>query len=200
MRARRALLPDAEGIRTLIGQYSHDGTLLPRSLAEICENIRDFVVVERPSQETHLRSSANADFAFAELESERPLATPAGAGEIIGCGALHLYGTHLAEIRSIAVDPSAQGLGAGRLLVQALMEEADLHHVSCVCLFTRIPKFFGHLGFNIAERERLPDKIYKDCVACPRLLACDEIAMYRGELPHFAILEPAQAELVKLTL
>ncbi len=109
-------------------------------------------------------------------------------------------GPHLAEIRSIAVRPSTQGLGAGRLLVDALFEEADLHRVICVCLFTRIPKFFEHLGFKIAERAKLPDKIYKDCMSCPRLLACDEIAMYRGELPQFAILDPAHADLIKLTL
>ena len=173
MRARRALLPDAEKIRSLIEEFTFDGTLLPRSLAEISENIRDFVVVESPSAH--------------------------GPG-IIGCGALHLYGTHLAEVRSIAVRPSAQGLGAGRILVDALFAEADLHHVTCVCLFTRIPEFFKRMGFQIAEREKLPDKIYKDCMSCPRLLACDEIAMYRGELPHFAILEPAHADLIKLTL
>ncbi len=65
----------------------------------------------------------------------------------LGCGALHLYGTHLAEIRSIAVWPNYQGAGAGRLLVDALLEEAEQHHVDCVCLFTRIPAFFAHLGF-----------------------------------------------------
>jgi amino-acid N-acetyltransferase len=173
MRARSALLPDAEAIMALVEEFAFDGTLLPRSMAEICENIRDFTVVESAS----------------------------GAGpDIIGCGALHLYGTHLAEIRSIAVRPSAQGLGAGRLLVNALFEEADLHRVICVCLFTRIPKFFEHLGFKIAERAKLPDKIYKDCTSCPRLLACDEIAMYRGELPQFSILEPARTDLIKLTL
>ncbi len=185
MRARKALLPDAEAIRALVGQFTDDGTLLPRSLAEICENVRDFVVVERQPE---------------QRDDQRPPETAQRAAEIIGCGALHLYGTHLAEIRSIAVARSAQGMGAGRLLVKALMEEADLHHVGCVCLFTRIPEFFGHMGFGVAEREKLPDKIYKDCATCPRLLACDEIAMYRGELPHFAILEPAQAELIKLTL
>jgi len=59
-----------------------------------------------------------------------------------------------------------------------------------VCLFTRIPEFFAHFGFKQAKREELPDKIYKDCVNCPKLHACDEIAMIRGELPKFAILEP----------
>ena len=152
MHTREALLPDAERIHDLIGSYSTDGTLLPRTLAEICENVRDFIVLEE-------------------------------AGQVIGCGALHLYGPHLAEIRSIAVVPSAKGLGAGAKLVRALMQEAERHRVSCVCLFTRIPQFFAHMGFSVATREALPDKIYKDCIHCPNLHACDEIAMYRGEIP-----------------
>ena len=131
--------------------------LLPRSLAEICENIRDFTVVVEDDQ-------------------------------ILGCGALHLYGQHLAEVRSIAVFPEHAGRGSGRQVVEALLEEAALHRVHCVCLFTRIPEFFAHMGFAEVEREELPDKIYKDCANCPKLQACDEVAMYRGELPHFAIL------------
>src|ERR1700722_6186268 len=68
-------------------------------------------------------------------------------GRVIGCGALHLYGTHLAEIRSTAVTPQSKGLGIGRLLVNALLEESRRHSVNCVCLFTRTPGFFAHLGF-----------------------------------------------------
>ncbi|MBZ5522386.1 MAG: N-acetyltransferase [Acidobacteriia bacterium] len=151
--ARGAALPDVEPIHAIIQPYAEKGTLLPRTRAELCENIRDFVV--------------------AELD-----------GKIIGCGALHLYGLHLAEIRTIAVPPQAKGLGAGRLLVEALLEESRRHHVTCVCLFTRIPDFFAHMGFTIAKREELPDKIYKDCVHCPNLYNCDEIAMVRGKLPE----------------
>ncbi len=46
MRTRKAILPDAPEIHRLISQYTGDGTLLPRSLQEICENVRDFIVVE----------------------------------------------------------------------------------------------------------------------------------------------------------
>jgi amino-acid N-acetyltransferase len=167
MRTRDAILPDAEKIHGLISAYSGDGTLLPRDFAEICENVRDFVVLEH-------------------------------RGEIVGCGALHLYGQHLAEIRSITVNPRHQGSGGGKRLVEALLEEAEKHKVSCICLFTRKPDFFAHLGFTAAQREELPDKIYKDCWVCPRLHCCDEVAMVRGELPKFAILaEPANI-LVKL--
>jgi amino-acid N-acetyltransferase len=155
LRARNAILPDVERIHAIITPYAEKGTLLPRTIPELCENVRDFVVVENE-----------------------------GMGGILGCGALHLYGPHLAEIRSIAVAPEAKGLGAGRKLVEALLAEAERHHATCVCLFTRIPEFFAHMGFSIARREELPDKSYKDCVHCPNLLCCDEIAMVRGPIPQ----------------
>ena len=157
MRTRSAILPDADAIHGLIATYSGDGTLLPRSLAEICENVRDFVVVEDHDQ-------------------------------VIACGALHLYGPHLAEVRSIAVHSEATGRGAGRKLVKALLHEAERQQVTGVCLFTRIPEFFARLGFEMANREDLPGKIYKDCLACPRLHCCDEVAMVHGELPKYAFL------------
>jgi amino-acid N-acetyltransferase len=169
MHTREALLRDARQIHDLIASYSGDGTLLPRTLPEICENIRDFVVVE---------------------DDDR----------ILGCGALHLYGPHLAEVRSIAVYPEVKGSGAGRMLMDALLEQANRQEVTCVCLFTRIPSFFARLGFSVAVREEIPDKLYKDCLRCPRLNNCDEVAMFRGELPQFAILQPPAAQLVKLQL
>lgn len=167
MHTREAVLPDAESIHELIAFYSTDGTLLPRNLAEICENVRDFIVLEE-------------------------------SGHIIGCGALHLYGTHLAEIRSITVERNFQKRGGGELLVQSLMSEARKHQVSCICLFTRSPQFFAKLGFDVAQREDLPDKINKDCCVCPRYHCCDEVAMVKGELPHFAILPEPANFLVKL--
>jgi amino-acid N-acetyltransferase len=167
MHTREARLRDATQIHDLIASYSGDGTLLPRTLPEICENIRDFVVVEN-------------------------------AGRILGCGALHLYGPHLAEVRSIAVRPEEKGNGAGRLLMSALLKQAKRQEVTCVCLFTRIPSFFARMGFTVATREEIPDKLYKDCHSCPRLNNCDEVAMYRGELPQFAILEPPAPQLVRI--
>ena len=168
---RRAKLQDAVNIFELVNSLSGDGTLLRRSYAEICENVRDFHVAE----------------------SE--------AGVFLGCGALHLYGPHLAEVRSIVVKPEAKGQGAGGRLLLALLDEAEAQGVVSVCLFTRIPDFFFHFGFRVADRTTLPDKIYKDCQACPRLYACDEVAMVRGPLPKIAVLGPtriAQPELVKL--
>jgi amino-acid N-acetyltransferase len=148
---RNALLPDVVLIHKIIRHYAESGVLLPRSAAELCENIRDFVVAEED-------------------------------GQAVGCGALHLYGRHLAEIRSIAVVPGHERRGIGRSLANALMAEARRHRVTCVCLFTRTPGFFSRMGFEIARREQLPDKIYKDCLGCPKLDNCDETAMVFGQI------------------
>jgi len=168
---RPATLQDAVHIFELVNSLSHDGTLLRRNYAEICENVRDFQIAESDS------------------------------GVFLGCGALHLYGPHLAEVRSIVVKPEAKGQGAGGKLLHALLADAEHQGVVCVSLFTRIPDFFFHFGFRVADRTALPDKIYKDCQTCPRLYACDEVAMVRGPLPKIAVLGPSkfpEPELVKL--
>ncbi len=173
---RNARLQDAQQIFDLVNSLSGDGTLLRRNYAEICENVRDFHVAESPVSE-------------------------GSGGVFLGCGALHLYGPHLAEVRSIVVKPEAKGQGAGGKLLRALLSEAEYQGVTSVCLFTRIPDFFFHFGFRISDRTALPDKIYKDCQTCPRLYACDEVAMVRGPLPRIAVLGPRkipQPELVKL--
>jgi amino-acid N-acetyltransferase len=95
---------------------------------------------------------------------------------------------HLAEIRSITVDKTRRTHGAGAKLMDALFAEAERQSVKCVCLFTRIPEFFAKYGFRQVEHALLPDKAHKDCIACPRRHACDEIAMVRGELPDYAVL------------
>lgn len=167
----QARLQDARNIFDLVNSLSGDGTLLRRSYAEICENVRDFTVAED------------------------------GHGCFLGCGALHLYGPHLAEVRSIVVRPDMKGHGAGGALLRALMAEAEEHGVISTCLFTRLPEFFEHFGFRVAERTAMPDKIYKDCQTCPRLYACDEVAMVKGPLPNIAVLGPSrvqQPELVQV--
>jgi amino-acid N-acetyltransferase len=153
LRTRKAQLQDARSIYQLIDSLTCDGTLLRRSYLEICANIHTFTIVET------------------------------GSRQFIGCAALHVYGQHLAEIRSIVVHPDTKGHGAGGLLVHALLDQAEASGIKCVCLFTRIPAFFEHFHFRIVERQALRDKVLKDCIHCARRNACDEIAMAIGELP-----------------
>jgi N-acetylglutamate synthase-like GNAT family acetyltransferase len=117
MHIRKARLQDATNIYELVNSLSGDGTLLRRPFAEICENVRDFTVAESEG------------------------------GIFLGCGALHLYGPHLAEVRSIDVKPEAKSQGVGGELLLTLLGEAEDHGVGCVCLFTRIPDFSFRYGF-----------------------------------------------------
>lgn len=168
LHSRKALLPDAVRIHELICHYSPDGTLLPRSLTDICENVRDFVVVE-------------------------------DNGQVIACAALHIYALHLAEIRSVAVAREAQGRNAGTKLVQALIAEAKHHKIARVFLFTRVPEFFGRLGFSQVEHNALPEKVHKDCLACPRRNQCDEIAMvYVGAEKRRQPVQPAAEPVLRV--
>jgi amino-acid N-acetyltransferase len=153
LRTRKAQLQDARSIYHLIDSFTCDGTLLRRSYLEICANIHTFTIVETSSR------------------------------QFIGCAALHVYGPHLAEIRSIVVHPDSKGHGAGGLLVHALLDQAEASGIKCVCLFTRIPTFFEHFHFRVADHQAFRDKVQKDCIHCARRSACDETAMVIGELP-----------------
>ncbi len=98
-------------------------------------------------------------------------------GEVAGCGALHFYGLRTAEIRSLAVLPTHQHLGIGKRIIDALEEEALANGLLSVFAFTYIPNFFAKLGYEEVDRRLLPAKVWKDCLRCPKLQCCDEIAV-----------------------
>ncbi|NSL50668.1 N-acetyltransferase [Calidifontibacillus erzurumensis] len=98
-------------------------------------------------------------------------------GEIVGAGSLHVLGRDLAEIRSLVIAPEAKGLGIGRKLVYHLIEEAEQLGVENVFAMTYQVDFFKKCGFTIVDKEILPQKIWKDCLNCPKFLNCDETAM-----------------------
>lgn len=100
--------------------------------------------------------------------------TPRG---IVGCGALHIMGRDLAEVRSLAVDSSAQGMGLGRAIVSACVQEAREIGVTRVFALTTVPDFFYKLGFYKVSRNSFPQKIWKDCFKCKFFENCIEVAV-----------------------
>lgn len=68
-------------------------------------------------------------------------------GDVVGCGALHVMWEDLAEVRTVAVDPSLRGHGLGSaILVRLLTRAADLGVARVFCL-TFETAFFGRHGF-----------------------------------------------------
>jgi amino-acid N-acetyltransferase len=97
--------------------------------------------------------------------------------EIIGCGALHVVWADIAEVRSLAVMPDWQGKGVGRLIVEALVQEARSLGLPSVFALTYRQGFFERMGFHVVPRETLPHKIWGECLDCPNFPNCNEIAL-----------------------
>ena len=168
MRTREALLPDAEQIHELIAAYSG----------------------RRNSAAAHLRRSLRERARLRGARRSRPhhrLRRAAPLRPAPGRNSLHHRRSRAPGLgRRRASGEGAAGAGP----------EAQ-GQLASACL-PAIPEFFARLGFAMAQREDLPDKIHKDCCVCPRFHYCDEVAMVRGELPKFAMLPEPANWLVKI--
>jgi amino-acid N-acetyltransferase len=100
-------------------------------------------------------------------------------GQVVGCCAVSFYTERLAEIRSVAVLEEFKGTGIGRLLVEKAEAVLTEEGVREVFVLTLNPGFFGRMGYTEIDKEYFPQKIWRDCTNCPKLMACDEIAMVR---------------------
>ena len=101
---------------------------------------------------------------------------------IVGCCALEVIWSDLAEIKSLAVDEAYKGKGIGNRLVTAAVEQAEKLGVPKVFALTLEQVFFEKSGFAIVEKETLPMKVWSDCARCPKQQNCDEIAVIKSVL------------------
>lgn len=98
-------------------------------------------------------------------------------GRVVGIGSLLEMSPVLVEVRSLAVLPEYRSFGVGQQIVRGLVEEARQRGYPTVFALTRAVSFFEKLGFQITNKERFPEKVWKDCVVCPLFHACDETAV-----------------------
>jgi amino-acid N-acetyltransferase len=98
-------------------------------------------------------------------------------GKVVGIGSLLEMSPTLVEVRSLAVLPAYRSYGVGGLIVRALVERARERRIPTVFALTRAVPFFLRLGFAVTDRERFPEKVWRDCVVCPLQHACDETAV-----------------------
>ncbi|AMK09908.1 MAG: N-acetyltransferase [Pseudodesulfovibrio sp.] len=146
---RKARIGDVKAIHGLLMLTDqHDGLVLPRSVSQLYSHLRDFVVALDDS------------------------------GKVIGCCALNIIWDNLAEIRSLVVESSHRGRNLGRKLVETCLSEAVTLGIYKVYTLTEVPKFFARVGFVEEEMENLNQKIFIDCLNCPRFPDhCNEVAM-----------------------
>ena len=162
MHLRKARNTDVSQIRALINEmamrtdedYKH-GHMLPRSLTELYEHVRDYTVVVNDED------------------------------RVMGCCALESQWDGLAELKALAVRDSLQGQGWGRKLVDAVISESDALGVACIYTLTNKMDFFTRLDFHPINMRELPQRVWSECVNCPKYDAgCDEVAMtFQGKRP-----------------
>jgi amino-acid N-acetyltransferase len=146
---RKARIDDVKTIHRMINSSSGKGEMLPRSLMDIYNSLRDFFVY------------------YNEDESQ-----------IIGICAMNIIWENLAEIRSLFVDENHRGKGFGRELVEACISEAITLGLFKIFTLTYKKEFFNKLAFKEIDRSLLPEKIWSDCFRCSKYPDyCDETAM-----------------------
>lgn len=151
---RMATVRDVHGMSALINQYASSNVMLARGPQYLYQHIQDYMVITAPSLVD-------------------------GKETVIACGALHVLWSDLAEIRSMAVHKSCQGMGLGAKLVEALIHRCRLLGIPRVFVFTLVEGFFSRCGFTSFSREELPPIVWVECSKCPKFYRCDEICMIR---------------------
>ena len=98
-------------------------------------------------------------------------------GRLVGCVAVDVFWSDLAEVKSLAVAPPMQGRGVGRKLLTAAVADARRLGIGRLFALTYEESFFKAAGFETVDRDTLPEKVWRECIGCPKADRCDEIAL-----------------------
>ena len=145
---RKASIDDIKKIHNILSIYSKQGIILGRSMSDLYDQVRDFVVATDPDD-----------------------------NRFVGTCALHICWEDIAEIRSLAVVKDSHGKGIGTELVRKCMEEAADMNVKKLFVLTYAVDFFKSIGFYKVDKSVLPHKVWSDCINCIKFPNCDEEAM-----------------------
>ncbi|WP_159944116.1 MULTISPECIES: amino-acid N-acetyltransferase [unclassified Nocardiopsis] len=143
---RRARTRDVAHIRRLVDTYTADRRVLSKSTVNLYEDVQEFWV--------------------AEAETTPEAGAPPGVSEpeyrVVGCGALHVLWEDLAEVRTVAVDPSLRGFGVGHRIVTALLDTARELGVRRVFCLTFETGFFAKHGFAPIQGTPVSSRVYEE--------------------------------------
>ena len=147
---RSATIQDVNEMSTLINEFASARIMLARGPLYLYQSIQDYMVLTGEVDGQHC---------------------------VVACGGLHVLWEDLAEIRSVAVHPTLQSRGLGKLLINALTANAKRIGVNRLFVFTLAPGFFGSLDFKEINRENIPPVVWAECSKCPKFYKCDETGM-----------------------
>lgn len=150
MNYRKAKISDVESMFHLIMDYADKGLMLARSRKSLYEGVREYIVAENEKE------------------------------EIIAIGALRILWGDLAEVRSLAVRQEYAGQGMGSAIVKQLEAEAMALDIPQVFALTYQQDFFKKCGFSVVEHSALPQKVWRDCIDCPKFHDCDEVGVLKN--------------------
>jgi amino-acid N-acetyltransferase len=146
LKVEKAKISDVPQMHQLINYFAEKDEMLPRSLSELYENMRDCFVVRHGEK-------------------------------VVGCAALHVFWSDLAEVRSLAVAEGSQEQGIGVQLIEACLKEAGELGITTVFCLTYKPALFEKFGFAQVDKMELPRKVWTECYRCPKFPDCDEVAL-----------------------
>ncbi|MCB0114378.1 MAG: GNAT family N-acetyltransferase [Caldilineaceae bacterium] len=150
---RHAQPEDVPQLVALINSFAERNLMLPRTDAAVMQALPDWLVAED------------------EVDGQR---------RVVGCGALAALTAEMAEVRSLAVDPSQHGKGVGSVIVENLVALARAREFRSVCALTLRERFFVRLGFEIVDRWSVSPKLWQECIYCPKFHRCDEVAVLKS--------------------
>ena len=136
-RVRRARTADVRGMLEIIGPYVDRRILLGKERVTLFEDIQEFRVAET------------------------------AAGELIGCGALHVFWEDLGEVRTLLVRDDWLHHGVGRAIVDRLEENAATLGLTRLFCLTFEVDFFTRRGVAPIGEQVVEADVYSQLLRSP---------------------------------
>ena len=134
---RPATTADVVAIQRLIEPLVHRRILLGKELVMLYESVQEFVVAE------------SAD------------------GNVVGCGALHVFWEDLGEVRTLCVEEGWQHHGVGRQIVAHLEDRARALGLRKLFCLTFEVEFFTAQGYSLVSDTIVDPEVYTELVRSP---------------------------------
>ena len=152
-RLRDAVTADVRRIRALVEPLAESRVLLGKEQVTLYEAVQEFVVAVA---DDGAGEQGTGDLGVGDIA----VAGPAGRGDLVGCGALHVFWEDLAEVRTLAVSDAVRGTGVGSLLIEALLDRARRLGVTRVFCLTFETAFFARHGFTEIEGAPVTPEVF----------------------------------------